>query len=168
MGQLPQPRGMFPGQRLLGPLGGAAGYRVEIFEREQPATRTIVVAANEYRTKAANPLDDFIGIGRVADRVAEVPDSVMRRCGGEDCFQRVKVRMNVGQDESAHENSQAGTAAMLQECFQIGSSCQRLSIQITSSLELVSPSARAVFLPVRYRRFHHHARALPTARGGQY
>src|SRR5439155_26486422 len=71
-----------------------------------PAGDLIVIAAyDRQRFKRPHPLDDLVRIGPVADDIPEHERPVVpsRARIGETCLERFQIRVNVGEDEIAHQ-----------------------------------------------------------------
>ena len=66
-------------QRVVGPADGAARDGVEAFGAFDARADLVVIAANQrVRRERANAFDDGVGIGAVADEIAEHEDAIVR------------------------------------------------------------------------------------------
>src|SRR5580704_19054787 len=93
---------MAAAQHLTRPLDRAVGDRAEIVQLFLAGTGAIVIPANAYAWQLADSLDDFVWIGGVADRVAEVPHGVVRRRRFKAGDKSFEVGVYVRDDKSAH------------------------------------------------------------------
>lgn len=91
----------FPGR----PPRGRQGDRIEELARIEPGDDLVVVAPDRdfLPPDAPDPIDDVIGVRPVADEVAQDDDPVesLPADAGQDCRERLVVRMDVGEDEVA-------------------------------------------------------------------
>ena len=74
---------------LAVPQSGKSGHRIEIVQIHDAADRFVVISAHHDVSKLAALIDDFVGVGSVADNVAEVDDFIAGRRGCEarlECF----------------------------------------------------------------------------------
>jgi hypothetical protein len=103
--QLGEPRPVFRRQLVECPLDRAPGDCVEAIRGLQAAGDLVVVPANECEgVEVAQAVDHRVGIGAIADQIAEDERTVARARGGvgETGLERFQVRMYVGQDQVAH------------------------------------------------------------------
>ena len=98
--------------RLLGPLRRERGAARELLERELAANPEVVVAGEADRRVPPRQLDAGVGLGAVADEVAEAPQllGVRRRDRLEHRLERVAVAVDVGDDRDLHVYSLSGGA----------------------------------------------------------
>ena len=82
---------------LTGPQRGEAGSGVEFAEVHQSRDRLVVVAANEDAPHGPRADDDLVGVGAVADRIAEVDHEIVCRSGGQAGLERFQVAVNVAE-----------------------------------------------------------------------
>ena len=89
------------GDRLLGPGRGQRGAAGELLQRQGSADPEIVVAGQADRRVLAGEVDAGVGIGAVADQVAEAPQLLAVRValiGLEHRLEGVAVAVDVGDD----------------------------------------------------------------------
>ncbi len=102
LGQAAQELHVVLGQALLRPERGAGRHRVEVLQAHQAGAGLVVIAAHKDFAQSACPLAHFVGIGAVADQVAQVEHAVVLRHGLETGFERFQVGMNVRDDQDSH------------------------------------------------------------------
>ena len=92
------------GDRLLGPLGRQRGAAGELLERQRAAHAEVVVAGQADRGVPAGQLDAGVGLGAVADEVAEAPHllALGRLDRVEHGLEGVPVAVDVGDDRDSH------------------------------------------------------------------
>ncbi len=92
------------GDHLLGPARGELGAARELLEREVPAHGEVVVAAQALLGGGDRELDAGVGIGAVADEVAQAPDPAHVVAGHvlEHGLERVPVAVDVGEHRDPH------------------------------------------------------------------
>ena len=93
---------------VVGPADGVARDGVEAFRALDAGADLVVIAANQrVRLEVAHALADGVGIGAVADQVAEQQDLVVaERLGlGHDGLEGLEVRVYVADDQVAHQVS---------------------------------------------------------------
>jgi hypothetical protein len=54
-----------------------------------------VIAAHNNPAETSGPINDLIGIGAIANNIAEIPDNIVWRRSGKSRFEGRKIRMNV-------------------------------------------------------------------------
>jgi hypothetical protein len=102
-GKRPQESLVVRGEHLTGPEGDIARVAGEPAERHAAQRRLVVVSHQaEQVGQGANPLDALVGVGAVADQVAEAPDRVDRAGIGHHGVERRGVGMDIGNDEHPH------------------------------------------------------------------
>jgi hypothetical protein len=89
---------------VLGPLRRERRAAREVLERERVDDREIVVAGEDDRAVRLGQRDARIGVGAVADEVAEAPQLLDLRVlrGGDHGLEGVLVPMYVRRDRDAH------------------------------------------------------------------
>src|SRR5579863_10073778 len=100
--ELPKPVTVFACQHAFGPAAGGLRDGIEIVCAAQAAACAVVVAADEDTAEAAGFVDHLVRVSSVTNEVAEVPDHVVCGGGGQDGCQALPVRVNVGDNKSAH------------------------------------------------------------------
>lgn len=101
-GHLLEPAGMFRGEDAACPAGRTASDGVEVFKTFRSADDLVVIAAHEGAAGGADAVDDLIGIRAVSDDIAEIPYSVAGGRGGQYGIERLKIGMDVGDEQDAH------------------------------------------------------------------
>ena len=104
-GQCRQPCAVALGQGVVGPADGAAGDGVEALGAFDARPDLVVIAANQrVRLQRPNPVADRIGVGAVADQVAQHEDLCVteRRGRGHDGLIGLEIRVDVADDQVAH------------------------------------------------------------------
>ena len=92
---------VFPGEASLSPFGRGFGVGVEVMGVDFANGCPVVVAGYGDVIVVPEEVDDFGGIGAVADDVSEGPQLVHRATGvgvGEDGVEGLEVGVNVGED----------------------------------------------------------------------
>ena len=110
-GQRRQPHAVHGCQRLERPARRALRDRVEAFSLVDAARHLVVVAAHDrLRTQFLDACDHRIGIGAVADDVAEAQRPIVPAGGRvrEARLERFEIRVDIGQDEVAHRKRITG------------------------------------------------------------
>ena len=93
---------MFGSEGGAGPKCGLRRNRIEIEEGIEAAAGAIVIPAHTNLSQRPYPLYDFVWVGAVAYRVAEVPHRIMLRSRRQNCVQGIEVGVNIGENEGAH------------------------------------------------------------------
>lgn len=93
---------MLTGENGSGPLHSAVGNGTEIFIFATADARAIVVAADADARGGSQSINDFVGIGGIADGVAEIPDRIVLGRYMEDGVKGLEIGMDIGNEESAH------------------------------------------------------------------
>ena len=97
-----QPGAGRPTDRVAGPFRRGPGLGIEPVDLGTAERRRVVVAADADRADLDEPGDDAVGIGTVADDVAEMPDGIDRAGVREDRIERHEIAVDVRQDRDAH------------------------------------------------------------------
>ena len=97
-----EPFEIFGRELVPGPEGGDAGDGVEVFQVHEAADGFVMIAADEDASEGADAGDDFVGIGGVADGIAEVDDEVGSGSSGQTSVERLEVAVNVAEEKDAH------------------------------------------------------------------
>ena len=99
------PFAVFRRQNLEHPLRSLLRHDVEPIGLVEPERHLVMIAAHDSgRRQSAHAVDHGVGVGAVADQIAEdeglVVSTSLRMA--QNRFERLEVRVNIGQDEIAH------------------------------------------------------------------
>ncbi len=106
--QLRQPVAVVVAQRFVGPADGGPGHGVEGVGGLESGAHLVVIAADDgVRLQAADAIDDGVRVGAVAHQVAEHQDALVGNLAGgvEHGLERLEIRVDVTQDQVAHQCS---------------------------------------------------------------
>ena len=87
------------------PIHRRPSLRVEVLDLATTCRGRVVIAADPDGSDRRQALDDRVGLGAVADHVAEVPDGVDRAEVGEDRVERDEIAVDVREDGDPHRRS---------------------------------------------------------------
>ena len=105
--QRPQPRDVVVGEHLLRPARGERGAVGELVQRDRAGDGQVVVAGEADGGVLAHQRAAVVGVGAVADDVAQAPQ--LAGAGGRDVgehrLEGVPVAVDVGDDGDEHGNA---------------------------------------------------------------
>src|SRR5690349_14214514 len=105
LGQSLEPFKVCGSEIFLRPKCGQRSDGIKAFQVANPRARLVVVAADKHGAEFVRPGNYFVGVGAISDQVAKIPDHVVSRERGSAGAERVVVRMDVTDDEDAHESA---------------------------------------------------------------
>lgn len=69
------------------------------------AASPVVIATHHNSAKFPGQINHLVGIRTVANKIAEIPDHIVRRRRSKNCFESWQISMDVGYHKGAHVNS---------------------------------------------------------------
>src|SRR5215467_12130767 len=77
-------------------------YRIEACGAGESAADAIMISTHVDACERADGVDDLVGIGAVADDVAEIPKLIEGARSGEHGLKGLKISVNIGDDQGTH------------------------------------------------------------------
>jgi hypothetical protein len=94
-----EPAEIFVGKLGTRPIHGGFGYRIKVIGGHEFGNGFVVISADGYSAEFADDSGDFIGIGTIADDIAEANQALPAPLNGtERGFQSGKICMDIRKD----------------------------------------------------------------------
>jgi hypothetical protein len=99
--QLAQPVEIPGGEMLPGPKGRQSSHGIEVFQIHDACDGFVVVAPHNLPVLGPHAVNHRIGIGSIADYIAEVDDVIVGRNRVQASVERFEVRVNITEQQNA-------------------------------------------------------------------
>ena len=82
-------------QHIAGPKRSHRSLGIEVPQVDEPRHGFVMVAAHEDFSQLLGAFDDLFGAGSVAHDIPQVHHKVVARGGGQACFQRLQIAVDI-------------------------------------------------------------------------